>query len=423
MLRFAIALHMVAAMSASAAAADPLNGASLYEDVKRYDSFGPHRYGSPGATRALDWIAEELAKAGLAVSSQTFTIDRQYDFESGALRASGRTLSVVPHWWIPEQAAKFLLNAPIASSGDSSGRFVRTTLPFDRAAYLTQAHRAALDEAFARRPAAVLLTIEHPSGEIYTYNVDQQSRPWPVPVILVAPRDKPVLDAAEQAGQAIEVEINGRYRHEVPGHNVVARLDRGTGRAIVISTPVTSWFTSTCERGPGIAGFLAMARLAKTRLGSTDLVFVATAGHEIGHGGMDDFLRKNAPPPSQTLAWVHFGASLACYDWRLDGGRWVAGSALDARLRVIARSQSMDEMVRRHFAAIAGTALVGDKAAVGELRDVHAAGYPNFFGMAGLHGLFHTPVDNAAGTGPDILVPVAEAFAAALEQIAATSAR
>ncbi|HYX02848.1 MAG TPA: hypothetical protein VE963_12220 [Reyranella sp.] len=424
MLRAAIALHMVAAMFAcAAAAADPLNGASLDEDVKRYDSFGPHRYGSPGATRALDWIAEELAQAGLAVSSQAFTIGRQYDFESGALRVSGRTLSVVPHWWIPEQAASFRLNAPIATGGDAGGRFVRISLPFDRAAYLTQAHRTALDEAFARRPAAVLLTIEHPSGEIYTYNVDQESKPWPVPVILVAPRDKPVLDAAEQAGQAVEVEITGRYRHEVAGHNVVGRLDRGTGRAIVISTPVTSWFTSTCERGPGIAGFLAMARLAKTRLGSTDLVFVATAGHEIGHGGMDDFIRKLAPAPSQTLAWAHFGASLACYDWRLDGGRWVAGSALDARLRVIARSQSMDEMVRRHFAAIAGTALVGDKAAVGELRDVHAAGYPNFFGMAGLHGLFHTPVDNAAGTGPDILVPVAEAFAAALEQIAAISAR
>jgi hypothetical protein len=423
MLRFAVALHMVAAMFASAAAADPLNGASLYEDVKRYDSFGPHRYGSPGATRALDWMAAELSKAGLAVSSQTFTMDRQYNFESGSLRVSGRALSVVPHWWIPEEAASFRFSAPIASTGDAGGRFVRITLPFDRAAYLTQAHRAALDAAFARRPAAVLLTIDHPSGEIYTYNVDQESKPWPVPVILVAPRDKPLLDAAEQAGQAVEVEIKGRYQHNVAGHNVVGRLDRGSGRSIVISTPVTSWFTSTCERGPGIAGFLAMARLAKTRLGGADLVFVATSGHEIGHGGMAYFISKLAPPPARTQAWAHFGASLACHEWRRDGDRWVAGGALDTRLRVIARSQSMDELVRRHFANIAGTALVGDKAAVGELRDVHAAGYANFFGMAGLHGLFHTPVDNAAGTAPDILVPVAEAFAGGLEQIATTSAR
>src|SRR5512139_3278053 len=61
------------------ALADPLSGAALYADVQRYDSFGPHRYGSPGAERALAWIAEELERAGLKVSSQRFSLARQYD--------------------------------------------------------------------------------------------------------------------------------------------------------------------------------------------------------------------------------------------------------------------------------------------------------------------------------------------------------
>ena len=81
----------------------------------------------------------------------------------------------------------------------------------------------------------------------------------------------------------------------------------------------------------------------------------------------------------------------------------------------------MDDLVRRHFGVVVGTSLVGDKAAVGELRDVHAAGYPNFFGMAGLHGLFHTPADSAAGAGPDGLEPVARAFAGALGEVAASA--
>ena len=431
MLRRAIGLHMVAAMLASAnpaVAADPLSGKALYDDVLRYDGFGPHRYGSAGAAQAFDWIAGELARAGLAVSSQSFTMDRQYDFEAGSLSVDGQTVAVMPHWWIPEPLASFSLSAPIAAAGDASGRFVGVSLPFDRAAYLTQAHRAALDEAFARRPAAVLLTIDHPSGEIYTYNVDQEGKSWPVPVILVAARDKALLDGAQQAGRPVAVDIKGRYRREVAGRNVIGRLDRGLnrsagGRSIAVSTPVTSWFTSTCERAPGIAGFLAMARLANT-LADADLVFVATAGHEIGHGGMAQFIRSQAPPPASTLAWAHFGASLACHEWRRDGERWVAGSAVDARLRVIARSQSMDDLVRRHFRGIVGASLVGDKAAVGELRDVHAAGYPNFFGMAGLHGLFHTPADSAAGTNPESLEPIARAFAGALGEAAAlTSAR
>src|SRR6185503_13133079 len=67
------------AMPPSAIAADPLSGAALYADVQRYESFGSHRYGSPGADRALTWIAEELEHAGLSVSSQRFSLGRQYD--------------------------------------------------------------------------------------------------------------------------------------------------------------------------------------------------------------------------------------------------------------------------------------------------------------------------------------------------------
>ena len=51
-----------------AAAADPLSGKALYDDVLRYDGFGPHRYGSAGATQAFDWIANELAPMRSALS-------------------------------------------------------------------------------------------------------------------------------------------------------------------------------------------------------------------------------------------------------------------------------------------------------------------------------------------------------------------
>ena len=109
MLRRAIGLHMVAAMLASAtpaAATDPLGGKALYDDVQRYDSFGPHRYGSAGAAQAFDWIADELTRAGLTVSSQSFTMDRQYDLEAGSLSVDGQTIAVMPHWWIPEAARR-----------------------------------------------------------------------------------------------------------------------------------------------------------------------------------------------------------------------------------------------------------------------------------------------------------------------------
>jgi len=369
-------------------AADPLAPPRLMADVARYESFGLHRYGSPGAAAALDWIAAELAAAGLTVTQQRFTLGRQYVFESGTLAVGGRQIDVLPQWWSPTNKASFDLAAPIGPEG-----LLPLELPYDRGAYLNDGHRGKLAEAFARKPRAVLLEIAHPSGEIFTYNVDQTSPPWPVPVLLVAPRDAGALTP----GASATVSVRGAYRRDVEGRNIGARLDRGRGRWLVISTPVTSWFTSTCERGPGIAGFLAMARLAKETFTRHDLVFVATSGHEIGHGGMEHFLRDGAPPPAATALWAHFGASLAC---------------ADPVMRVILSSSA--SVVDRPFAGIEGTRLVADKAAVGELRDVHAAGYPTFFGMAGAHKYFHTPKDNLAAVNPDLLGPIVTAFAETL---------
>ena len=395
MLRHTVAVLLAGfSMAISPAlAADPLDRDRLMADVTRYDSFGVHRYGSPGAEAALDWIATELAAAGLAVSEQRFTMDRQYAFERGTLEVEGRQLDILPQWWIPEDRASVELTAPIAPEG-----LLRLSLPYDRGAYLDESHRARLAEAFALKPAAVLLDIAHPSGEIFTYNVDQAADPWPVPVLLVAPKDVPHL----RPGAMGTISLRGAYRHGVAGRNIVARLDRGRGQWLVVSTPVTSWFTSTGERGPGIAGFLAMARLAQARFTGHDMVFVATSGHEIGHGGMANFMRHGAPPPESTAAWAHFGASLACRD---------------PVVTAINSSVSLARPVERAFAQIEGIRLIGEKAAIGELRDVHAARYPHFFGMAGSHKFFHTPADGLAAVDRDLLAPMAKAFADALASI------
>ena len=57
----------------------------LQHDILRYDAMGVHRLGAPGAEDALDWIAAELEAAGLEVTTQDFSVDRQYDFDRGTL--------------------------------------------------------------------------------------------------------------------------------------------------------------------------------------------------------------------------------------------------------------------------------------------------------------------------------------------------
>ena len=321
-------------------------------------------------------------------------MDRQYVFERGTLEVDGRQIDILPHWWLPEDRASVELSAPIAPEG-----LLRLSLPYDRGAYLNESHRARL--ARRLRPGAGGGAARHRAIRAARSSPTTSTRradPWPVPVLLVAPKDVPHL----RPGAVGTISLRGAYRHGVAGRNIVARLDRGRRQWLVVSTPVTSWFTSTCERGPGIAGFLAMARLAQARFTRHDIVFVATSGHEIGHGGMAHFMRHGAPPPKSTAAWAHFGASLACRD---------------PVVTAINSSVSLARPVERAFAQIEGIRLIGEKAAIGELRDVHAANYPYFFGMAGSHKFFHTPADDLAAVDQDLLAPMARAFADALSSI------
>ena len=62
--------------------------------------------------------------------------------------------------------------------------------------------------------------------------------------------------------------------------------------------------------------------------------------------------------------------------------------------------------------------LVGDKAHIGEMREILGAGYPRAFGMAGIHPLFHTASDSAAMTSPALLEPVVQAFVKAVRAVA-----
>jgi hypothetical protein len=293
-------------------------------------------------------------------------------------------------------------------------------LPFDRQAYLNDSHRAAVAAAATRAPEAIIVTVDNPADEIFAYNVTQEDPAWPVPVIVVAAKHRDLLAAAEQRGDNVSITVKGRYGSNIASRNVVARLDRGANRTIVVSTPLTGWFVSTCERGPGIANFLALARWAVVQRFDVNFVFVATTGHEIGHGGMEVFLPDGAPPPEATLAWVHFGASNACYEWERTAEGFRRIDRVDAAARLLVLSPSLAAPLKAAFAGVPVVTL--DKTVVGELREVKAAGYPDFFGMAGPHHFFHTPNDTLEGTGPDILEPVARAFARAVEAIVVRSA-
>jgi hypothetical protein len=131
---------------------------------------------------------------------------------------------------------------------------------------------------------------------------------------------------------------------------------------------------------------------------------------------MELFLKDGAPAQKDTLAWVHFGSSNACYGYS-EGPQGLARTNTPDAARVLVLSKSAVALSAETLGAIKATPVVAEKEAVGELRDVHAAGYPNFLGIAGRHRSFHTPGDDVNATGPEILEPVARAFTEAVRKI------
>lgn len=397
---------------------DPFAGEALYRDVERYAAFGVHRYGSPGERAAMVWIHDELAGLGLEVRSQALSMSRQYELDEASVGIEGEVLPAFPHWWMPEGQARFSWQGRLVADGEAHGQALWLQLPRERNAYLNDQHREAITAAARRQPALILLTIDSPSDELYTYNVNQEDAPWPVPVVMVAAAHKPLLARALASGSRLSVQVQGRYCYQVPGRNVIARLDRGADQTLVVSTPVSSWFVSACERGPGIATFLAMAREVAAHPPSVNVLFVATAGHEIGHGGMEAFLAEGAPSPQATCAWIHLGASHASHRWERGPQGWRSTGQVDDGARMLVFSPDLAALARESFEGVAITPFLADKMGVGELREVKAAGYRRFMGVAGSHHFFHSPGDTPEGTSPRLLEPVGRAFARALAAIA-----
>ncbi len=402
------------------AQSDPLDGKRLYADVERYASFGIHRYGTEADRLTTDWIADEMRKAGLAVEFQSFALGRQYFVDKADVTIGAEKIDALPFWWIPEDKASFALTAPLAADdGDASGKIVALHLPYDRTAYLADTHKQAIASAAKRNPAAIILTIDNPGEDIFVYNVAQDDPPWPVPVVVVAANKRALLAQAQSDRAPIDITVSGSYSKNVAGRNVVAKLNRGAAETIVVSTPMTGWFTCACERGSGIAVFLALARTVGVTQPNVNVVFVATAGHEVGHGGMEIFLHANPPPPEHTLAWIHIGASVACYDFVRNADRkWVTEKKLDLR-RLLTSSVSTASLTDAAFKGQPfNRAVTTDKAPPGELREVWGAKYQNFFGIAAGHRFFHNPTDSVAVTGPEILEPVARGLVTVVATLA-----
>ena len=219
------------------------------------------------------------------------------------------------------------------------------------------------------------------------------------------------LAALESASSRVDVRVvASATRVRAQAFNVVAEIEgaRHDLAPVCVMTPRSGWHANASERGGGLVCWLETMRAVVNAKDPAEaevdrsphllrtVRFVASRGHELGHLGLHDYLRRNPSLARDAFAWVHFGANIGTSTG--DTGMTVSDSPLrDAALRALA-PHGLDTIRQSQAAQVAG-----------EAATIKAGG-GRFVSFIGANAWFHNPRDR----WPDAVdVPAVATFARA----------
>jgi len=385
------------------------NGNKLYDDVKHYVDLGIHRTATEGDNKTSAWLKNKLEGYGYKTEYLYFPV-KQFFLESATVKISNKNLTVFPLWPVKDPVVNLtatLINAD-QSTSSVSGKIALIRLKSEDRKYVD--HLEKLDrfnQLLEQKVKAIILVVDNPAGEIAALNT-QPNASWQIPVVQIAPKDTAQLIK----GSTVTLNIKGALK-EVQARNVIAKIGSGD-KKVIISTPISGWFSCGGERGPGIAIFNAIAEWVSIEKPDYTFIFIGNSSHELeDHRGTHVFIDKVAPKPNDVRLWVHFGASFAINGYIKTTTGIEKLSNVDPKRRVY-YSSNVENTMHKAFDDVAITQL--KDVALGELGVAAKYGYNTYFGFVGadFSPYFHTPVDDATATNPKILEETALAIKKAI---------
>ena len=268
----------------------PTIGAALYQLVAGYSQWPHHRTGTPEGKATVDWFEAQLKERGGTASRWSYAYER-YDWRA-SVTADGQPIDALPLYY--EGVGELATDAP----------FVRpVTLPnnFDK----SDLEQALSEAKGSNLRLSVFLTFGRfgnlpPRPALIGVNVDPDKPPSGLPTLLVSGVH---LDA--MASGTVTAAISAA-RVQDRAENVVGRLGSGGDAPLVITTPLSGWFTCAGERGTGIAVALELARSFAQEM---PVAVIATTGHELENYGIRQQLKAGLGFAPRVV--IHIGASLA----------------------------------------------------------------------------------------------------------------
>ena len=413
------ALALTSCAQMPSPAADPFAGHELMADVEAYVGFGTHRTGSAGDLATSDWFAKYWRSLGYAIEQTDVTCPNA-DTHVAKLRIGNEAfdgfaqppLTFTAEGGLSAPLAWWKADAPAAVSGKIAlVHIVRASGQASPSA----AYRDAFQKCATAGALGVVAIVSGPTGEVVAINTPV-TMTLGIPVLQVGEKERARLEAAIAATPTGKLIIEGPGG-ERTGRNTIARSG-DAGPWVIISTPQSGWFTCGGERGPGIAISRALSAWAKTTRYPVRWLFIATSGHEWVDHGAEIFHKTQAPGAANTALWFHLGASFGARAYEETPTGLVAQSTPNLARALMATP----DFAPLCEAAFAGQPVI-DKPlpaklanALGEYRLVLEEGYTPSAGFWGGNAHFHTPIDSAASTTPEIMEPIARAIAQAIDK-------
>ncbi len=401
----------------SVSAEDFFSGEMLYQEIEHLASMGDHRTGTEGDLRTTRWLADELDSAGLDVEQQPFSL-QQFFPEKTELLLGEMRISAFPHWF-PTATTNEGITAPIKALAEVDLNGAIAYVSSEAAGLWYKADISAFaDQAVAKGALALVVAVPHPSGTIYARNGAEpylQQR-LPIPAVIIAATDSPKLD---NWSSQVTLRSTGRYESQAQAYNVKAQLRASNPAAqwIIVTTPSSGWFSTTGERGGGVALFLALSRWAASESRQHHYLFIANSGHELDFMGAHHSI-PTVPAADQVALWLHLGASIATRQWQeTEQGLQPLAKAHEHNFLYGDKSQL--GIIKLAFKAVPDLQIAPNEKlnrTTSEMGVIVSRGY-TAMGMVGAHRFFHTPLDLPNVTDPLLLAPYGEAFRQLFETI------
>jgi len=352
------------------------------DTIRAYSAEGHHRTATAVDRASADALLARARATGASASLEPFDLSR-VDTAAAFVQIQGQRIAGLP-----------MFDGAFTGAGGATGKIGpidgEQPIAWTRIAPNAEAALRKMRDG-SRHRAIVAVTMGGKPG-LCPVNAAWFGEPFGPPVLQVSSERLAAFETASLSDLEVRV-VSHVTRQRAQAFNVVSEI-RGAEPAlspVCVMTPRSGWHANASERGGGLACWLETLRAVVAAHGPAEaghdrnpshlrtVKFVASSGHELGHLGLHDYLRRNPALARDAYAWVHFGANIGTSTG--DTGMTSSDDRLrDAALRAFA-PHGLDTIRQSQAAQVNG-----------EAATIHEAG-GRFISFIGANAWFHNPGD------------------------------